>query len=30
MKSFTIKLEDPAGDSFIEFVGSMADLKWNM
>jgi zinc finger protein len=30
MKPFTIKLDDPAGNSFIEFVGSMADPKWNM
>jgi zinc finger protein len=30
MKLFTIKLDDPAGDSFIEFMGSMANPKWNM
>jgi len=30
MPAFTIKLDDPAGHSFIEFVGSMADPKWNM
>jgi zinc finger protein len=30
MKPFTIKLDDPAGNSFIEFMGSMADPKWNM
>lgn len=27
---FTIKLDDPSGNSFIEFVGSMADPKWNL
>jgi zinc finger protein len=26
----TVKLEDPSGNSFVEFVGSMADPKWNM
>ncbi|EIN06021.1 zf-ZPR1-domain-containing protein [Punctularia strigosozonata HHB-11173 SS5] len=30
MKPFSIILDDPAGNSFIEFVGSMADPKWNM
>ncbi|KAL5531321.1 hypothetical protein ACEPAG_4198 [Sanghuangporus baumii] len=30
MEPFTIKLDDPAGNSFIEFVGSMADPKWNL
>lgn len=30
MKPFTVKIDDPAGNSFIEFVGSMADPKWNM
>ena len=30
MKPFTIKLDDPAGNSFIEFVGNMSDPKWNM
>ena len=30
MQPFTIILNDPAGDSFIEFVGSMADAQWNM
>ena len=30
MKSFTILLDDPAGNSFVEFVGSMSDPKWNM
>ena len=27
---FTIKLDDPAENSWIEFIGSMADPKWNM
>lgn len=27
---FTLKLDDPAGNSFIEFVESMSDPKWNM
>lgn len=26
---FTIKLDDPAGNSFVEFHGSMSDPKWN-
>ncbi|KAJ6577116.1 ZPR1 zinc-finger domain-containing protein [Mycena sp. CBHHK59/15] len=30
MPAFTLKLDDPSGNSFIEFVGSMADPKWNM
>ncbi|KAJ6519202.1 zf-ZPR1-domain-containing protein [Mycena sanguinolenta] len=30
MPAFTIKLDDPAGNSWIEFIGSMADPKWNM
>ncbi|KAF9035231.1 ZPR1 zinc-finger domain-containing protein [Panaeolus papilionaceus] len=30
MTPFTLKLDDPAGNSFIEFVGSMADPKWNL
>ncbi|KII85742.1 hypothetical protein PLICRDRAFT_115334 [Plicaturopsis crispa FD-325 SS-3] len=30
MPAFTVKLDDPAGNSFIEFIGSMADPKWNM
>jgi zinc finger protein len=30
MPGFTIILDDPAGNSFIEFVGGMADPKWNM
>ncbi|KAG6825697.1 hypothetical protein H0H92_002792 [Tricholoma furcatifolium] len=27
---FTLTLDDPAGNSWIEFMGSMADPKWNM
>ena len=27
---FTVQLDDPAGDSFIEFFGSISDPKWNM
>ncbi|KAJ3559282.1 hypothetical protein NM688_g438 [Phlebia brevispora] len=30
MKPFTITLDDPAGNSFVEFIGSMSDPKWNM
>ncbi|KAI0343176.1 zf-ZPR1-domain-containing protein [Trametopsis cervina] len=30
MKPFVITLDDPTGNSFVEFVGSMADPKWNM
>ncbi|OCH93704.1 zf-ZPR1-domain-containing protein [Obba rivulosa] len=30
MKPFTIRLDDPAGNSFIEFRGSMTDPRWNM
>jgi zinc finger protein len=30
MKPFTVILDDPAGNSFVEFRGSMADPKWNM
>ncbi|KAG2068937.1 zf-ZPR1-domain-containing protein [Suillus decipiens] len=29
-RAITITLDDPSGNSFLEFVGSMADLKWNM
>ncbi|KIO24690.1 hypothetical protein M407DRAFT_76654 [Tulasnella calospora MUT 4182] len=29
-KSFTVKVDDPAGNSWIEFIGSMADPKWSM
>jgi len=27
---FTVQLDDPAGNSFIEFLGSTADPKWNL
>lgn len=27
---FTIKLDDPAGNSFIQFLGSVSDPKWSM
>ncbi|EMD39034.1 hypothetical protein CERSUDRAFT_151889 [Gelatoporia subvermispora B] len=30
MKPFTIRLDDPAGNSFIEFHGNMSDARWNM
>ncbi|KZV64409.1 zf-ZPR1-domain-containing protein [Peniophora sp. CONT] len=30
LKPFTVKLDDPAGNSFLEFSGSTADPKWNM
>ncbi len=30
LKAFTIRLDDPSGNSFAEFVGSMSDPKWNM
>jgi zinc finger protein len=30
MPVFTIKLDDPSGNSFIEFIDSMADPKWNL
>ncbi|KDQ61655.1 hypothetical protein JAAARDRAFT_150522 [Jaapia argillacea MUCL 33604] len=30
MPPFTVKLDDPSGTSFLEFVDSMADPKWNM
>ena len=29
-KAITITLDDPSGDSFLEFVGSMADPKWSL
>lgn len=29
-KKITITLDDPSGNSFLEFVGSMADPKWNL
>jgi zinc finger protein len=28
--SFTVQLDDPSGNSWVEFFGSMADPKWNM
>lgn len=28
--AITITLDDPSGNSFLEFVGSISDLKWNM
>jgi len=30
LKPFRIRLDDPSGNSFIEFLGSMADPRWNM
>ena len=30
MQPFTLKLDDPTGNSFIEFLGSMVDPKWNL
>ncbi|KDR71855.1 hypothetical protein GALMADRAFT_253634 [Galerina marginata CBS 339.88] len=30
MPTFTVKLDDPAGNSFVEFVGTMSDPKWNL
>jgi zinc finger protein len=30
MHPITLKLDDPSGNSFIEFVGGMADPKWNL
>ena len=30
MHPITLKLDDPSGNSFIEFVGSTADPKWNL
>jgi zinc finger protein len=27
---FTVVLDDPAGNSFVEFVGNMSDPKWNL
>ncbi|KAG1790621.1 zf-ZPR1-domain-containing protein [Suillus plorans] len=29
-RAITITLDDPSGNSFLEFVDSMSDLKWNM
>ncbi|KAF8621698.1 hypothetical protein AX15_007559 [Amanita polypyramis BW_CC] len=30
MLAFTVRLDDPAGNSFMEFFGNMTDPKWNM
>ncbi|CAE6491003.1 unnamed protein product [Rhizoctonia solani] len=30
LKPFTVQLDDPAGNSWIEFYGSMQDPKWSM
>lgn len=30
LQPFTVRLDDPTGNSWAEFVGSMADPKWNM
>ncbi|KAF9064592.1 zinc-finger protein zpr1 [Rhodocollybia butyracea] len=30
MPAFTITIDDPAGNSWIEFIGSISDPKWNM
>ncbi|CAE7112307.1 unnamed protein product [Rhizoctonia solani] len=30
LKSFTVQLDDPTGNSWIEFYGSMEDPKWSM
>ncbi|KAG6850246.1 hypothetical protein H0H93_015798 [Arthromyces matolae] len=30
LSAFTLKLDDPAGNSWIEFIGNMADPKWNL
>ena len=30
MRPFTLRLDDPAGNSFIEFYENMKDPKWNM
>ncbi|QRV88748.1 hypothetical protein RhiJN_16766 [Ceratobasidium sp. AG-Ba] len=30
MAAFTVQLDDPAGNSWIEFIGSMDDPKWSM
>ena len=27
---FTVVLNDPSGNSFLEFIGSMSDVKWSM
>ncbi|THH13039.1 hypothetical protein EW146_g7135 [Bondarzewia mesenterica] len=30
MPTFTVKLDDPSGNSFIEFIGNMSDPNWNV
>lgn len=30
VQPFTLKLDDPSGNSFLEFLGSMSDPKWTM
>lgn len=30
IQPFTLILDDPSGDSFLEFKGTMADPRWNM
>ncbi|KAJ2924470.1 hypothetical protein H1R20_g12618, partial [Candolleomyces eurysporus] len=30
IQPFTLKLDDPSGNSFLEFLGSMSDPKWNL
>lgn len=30
VKPFTLRLDDPTGNSFVEFLGSMSDPKWNL
>lgn len=30
LQPFTVRLDDPTGNSWAEFVGSMADPKWNL
>jgi zinc finger protein len=30
VKPFAVRLDDPAGNSFLEFIGSTADPKWNL
>ena len=30
VKPFTFTLDDPTGNSFVEFIGNMSDAKWNM
>ena len=30
LKPFTLKLDDPAGNSFVEFRGSMSDPQWDL